>query len=221
VALTPFHDVPRRIFFRRIALPGAGLLVFLLMCVGIVANSPAFQEPNKGPSSVVPFWEASWMHYQIVGASLGKIPQVCWSGNAVNDFQKSQCEEFWSNFLKLAGLAVAPFAFVWLFVFFGIDRISKTYQKAQKKAEKGKAVFGGVVTNPPDAPADLFSWFYCFRTVTVQLSDKTQVTVYAALETPAPLPGETLVAFDVGTVFGERRHVAMLYAPHVAIVRGE
>jgi hypothetical protein len=199
--------------------PSVGLFIFFILCVGVAANSPSFQE-QSGPSAVLPFWEASFKHYQTFFSTLFQLPSVCWSGNAVNEFQKHQCDDFWQSLMKSGGLGVSPLILVGLIGWMSLENISGLYRRAQKKVEKGKVAFGGVVTNPPDAPTDLFSWFYCFRPVTVQLTNKTQITVYVSLDSPPPLPGETLAVFEMGRIFGEKRHVAMLYAPHVVVVRG-
>lgn len=122
--------------------------------------------------------------------------------------------------MKSGGLAFSPLFLLALILWLSLENVSGFYRRAQKKVEKGKVLSSGVVTNPPTAPSDLFSWFYCFRPITVELSNKTQITVYVSLDSPPPLPGETLVIFEMGKVFGEKRHVAMLYAPHVAVVRG-
>jgi hypothetical protein len=189
------------------------------MCVGIVANSSEFQQ-SRGPATVIPFWQASFNVSGEFFSHITHIPDVCY-GNAVNDFQSGQCEQFWSDVRRDGVLVFAPFILVGLFISIGLESLSKLYKRAQKKAEKGKSSLGGTVTHPPEAPGDIFSWFFCLRSTMIQLPDKQQVKVYVPVEAPSPTPGQTLVAFDMGNILGTKRHVAMLYSPHVVVVRGE
>ena len=200
-------------------MPCALVFVFFFFCVGVVATSVEFQN-SQVPAAVPPFWIASFNHYREVFSNVSQIPEVCWSGSAVNDFQVHQCDQYWGHLLKSGGLALASFVLVALFLFLSLDNLNGTYKRARKRAEKGKAAFGGTVTNPAEGPGDIFSWFYCLRPVMVELQDKRQLKVYVPLEFSAPTPGQTLAVFEEISSFGEKRRLAVLYAPHVAVVRG-
>jgi len=220
VAVTPFHDIPKKIFLSRMVQPCLGLLFFLIMLVGVVANSSDFQEGSR-PTAVAPFWIAAFRHYGQVFSNLSQMPGVCWSGNTVNDFQAHQCETYWTSLSKSGVLALSPFLVVAMLLYVSLENLTSLYKRTQKKAEKGNAAFGGTVTHPAQGPPDVFSWFYCFRPIMIELPNKAQVKVYVPLEVPVPNPGEILAVFEGTVVFGEKRHLAMLYAPHVAVVRGE
>jgi hypothetical protein len=220
VATTPFHDIPKVTFLNRTIWPSLGALVFLYLCVGVVANSSEFQQP-RGPTAVIPFWEAALKHYQDFFSLFSSVPGVCWFGSAVNDFQVSQCNQLWGQLFRQGSLAGAPFIVIGIALLICLDSLAALYKRTQKKIQIGKADFTGTVTNPPEAPNDFFSWFYCLRPIMVQLKDRTQVKVYVPWNVTPPQPGETLIAFNLGSVLGEKRHLGMAYTPHVAIVRGE
>lgn len=203
----------------RMAIPCAILFLFFFLCVGVVSNSLEFQK-FVVPSVAVPFWTASFLHYHELIANLFQMPQVCLPGNAVNDFQTHQCNQYWSYFAKSAGLGIAPFASIALFFYLGLGNLNAIYKKCQEKAEKGKAAFSGTVTHPAEAPQDIFSWFYCFRPITVELPDRTQVKVYVPDDFEMPSPGQRMAVFEAVSFWGEKRHFAVVYAPHVAVVRG-
>jgi hypothetical protein len=219
VATTPFDDVPKSTFVTRLIWPSAILFFVLVMLVGVVVNSPLFEE-HTVPTTLLPFWQAAFQHYRNLVVCFSQIPSVCWAGNAVNEFQKHQCTDYWEQLAKAALLAISPLVLTGLFLAMGIEKLGSHYKKAQKKVEKGKVFAKAVVTHPAEAPQDVFSWLYCFRPITAQLANRTQITVYLALEAPCPLPGETLVVFEMGAVFGEKRYVGMVYTPHIAVVRG-
>ncbi len=199
--------------------PGIVILIFFFLCVGVVANSPEFQQHN-GPAIVKPFWVSAFKHYNQVFSSLFHVPEVCLPGRAVNDFQVHQCNQFWDQLAKSGGLAVTPFFILAIVVFLGMDQLKGIYKKVQNKANKGKAALSGTVTHPAEAPGDLFSWFFCLRPVMVQLPNKSQIKVYVPLESILPTPGQTMAIFEPIMVLGEKRHFAIIYAPHVAVVRG-
>ena len=196
------------------------LYLVSFLATGVIANSAEFQT-QSGPTQVVPFWEAAVRLYLDVFSSLTQIPQMCVSGSIVNDFQANQCSLYWDHLIKAGGLSFLPLGIVGIFLYLSFDYLSSTYKKTRKRIEKKKAAFKGTVTHPPEGPADFYSWFFCFRTIIVETQNKNQVKVYVPLDGAAPHPGETLAVFEPIYSFGEKRHIAMVYAPHVAVVRGE
>lgn len=219
MAVTPFDEVPKNQFITRMIGPSIGIWIIGWLCVGLIANSPSFQEA-KGPAAVLPMWEASAQHYHTLFKAFSEAPSVCWSGSEVNDFQKTQCNRFWEIFFKFGALGLLPFGGVGLFYYIGLETIAGTFRKVRKKIKTGKVALSGVVTQPPDAPSDTFSWLYCVKPITVQLANKTQMTVYISLDAPDVRPGQTMVLFEAGKILGEKRYLAMLYAPHVAVIKG-
>lgn len=219
MALTPFHEIPKGRFLNRMIVPIMGIYVLFFLCSGVIANTSSFRE-DQGPAAVIPFWAAAMGNAQKTISSLLHLPEVCWLGNTVNDFQVQQCNMFWGNLLKSGILTLAPFLALIAVYFFAQDQFASIYVKVRKQIDQGKVAFTGVVTDPPEAPADWVSWYYCLRPLTVQLPNKSQVLVYISLDAIPPRPGETLVVFDAGIRGGKRRYLGMLYAPHVAVMRG-
>jgi hypothetical protein len=219
VAMTPFQDIPKKFFVIRMGLPVVGLFVFCFFLVGVIASSPAFQKFDA-PASVIPFWESAFKHYHSFFAQIWSMPGFCLMGARVNEFQVHQCDSFWAEFLKVGGLALLPAVVVGGFLWIGLDSLKTAYRRAQNRFEKGVGAVVGVVTNPPEAPTDFYSWFYCFRPVMVQLPTQEQIKVHVPLFAHAPSPGQKLIAFELEKSSGEKRYVGMLYTPHVAVVRG-
>jgi hypothetical protein len=217
--MTPFDDIPWLRFSLNLVIPSSLILVFFFCAVGVVANSTEFHKPD-GPQTVLPFWETTVQLDKQVLAQIQSLPQVCVMGTTVNEFQASQCENFWNELIKSGALALVPvFALLFYWWFSWRDLLS-TYQRARKTILQGKASFLGVVTQPPEAPRDLYSWFYGLRPIMVQLKSKQQTKVYLSRSAPKPEPGTQLVLFDMGHAFGERRSIGMPYMPHVAVFRG-
>jgi hypothetical protein len=220
VELTPFHDIPKATFLQRMLLPCLLVGALIWMSVGVWVSSPGFSD-HRAPSAVIPFWEVSLNLDRALVSKLNTIPGVCWSGNTTNEFQKHQCDEFWNELIQVSVFALIPLLGGMFFLWVLSIQFQGLYQRAQKKIKKGKVSFGGVVTHPARAPQDPFSWFYCLRPITVELKNKSQVTVYVSSQVPSPLPGETLAVFDMGKAMGETRYLGIVYAPHVAIFRAE
>jgi hypothetical protein len=145
---------------------------------------------------------------------------VCWGDNAVNDFQRRQCSEFWDRLGLGALLGLLPLGLGWLAWTLAFGSLQSFYRTARKRIESAKPVMGGIVTDPAEAPGDLFSRFYCLRPIGVQLLDGRQLKVFIPLDAPIPVPGEKMAVFEAIQAMGEARHVAQVYAPHVAVVAG-
>ena len=217
--VTPFDDVPNTGFIFRLIGVALAMGVVAALGVGVASHFPPFQYvefQDESPS----FARAPYLFYQRLGSTLNFLPQICWKEVTIDEFQKTQCVDFWNLLVYRAGLGAVPFGVVLLVFLWGYSSLYGFFSRAKRKAKKGKADYGGVVTNPPETFRGLFGWLYGFRAVMIQLPNKTQVKVYVSLELSAPVPGQTLVAFNISRGFWEKRYLAMVYAPHVAVVRG-
>jgi hypothetical protein len=219
VANTPFKELPTARFLRHLILPCAFLLGVGYLCVGVVANTPYFQEAS-GPTTVPTFLESSINVYQLTISRLSNLPAFCVYDEKVNEFQQSQCSHYWDDLLRTGGLALSPFFLVLLVIFLNLEIMKSFYSHMNKKVEKEKANFSGKVTHPPEAPGDFFSQYYCLQPVTVEIANKTQIKVYLSSMLPVPMAGQTLALFDDGEHFGKKRYLAVVYAPHIAVVKG-
>jgi hypothetical protein len=181
------------------------------------ANAAYIPSLGAGPDSVM--GSASHQFKQIT-YRLSNIPDVCFPGRAVNDFQRSQCNTFWNHTVIDTLLGAIPFVVVLVSLLIAYDLFLGLHRKSLRLLERGKADLSGIVTNPPEAPNDIFGWWYGFRSIAVQLPSKAQIRVYMPLAAPVPLPAQTLALFNVGNQLGTPRYVALLYAPHMAVIDG-
>ncbi len=162
---------------------------------------------------------ALWHTQEVVKLWL-KLPEVCLGDNAVNQFLKQQCQQFWTRL----GWATAVLALPWgvMFLFWGLmtSRVQGFYSDANELVRSGKVIAKGVVTNPPGANGGMFGWFRCLRAVTLQQQDSSQVRVYIPLSAPRPMPGQTfaILGRPGQTVQSIAHPVAVLHAPHLAVL---
>lgn len=198
--------------------PALVLIALLWSTVGIIANSPAFQEV-KGPTVARNPLNAAAQHYTDTLNRWLTVPDSCWPGNAVSEFQAQRCEVFWNSLTYSSLLALYPLLVAVVLLIWGLSSLSLVYRRVQKQLDHNQAHFSGTVTQPPETSEDLFSWLFCFRPTSIQIPNGHQVKVYVSLDDPAPRPGETLAVFTAGVWWGQKRYVAILYAPHVSIVR--
>lgn len=213
MAATPYHYLPRKRFWLRIAAPLVGVYLAGLLITGVLTEVPLAR--GKSLSGRAQAHQAEFLH------RVTHVPEVCWSGNAVNEFQVRQCGEFWRALLSDAGIFSIPWALVVVFYLACMDSLSLLYRRARKRIEKGEALFQGVVTKPSRLPQDFFSWAYCLRPLSVQLPNGRQLRVHLPLDETEPQPGEKVAVFDGGKAFGQTRYLALIYTPHVAVVLGE
>jgi hypothetical protein len=148
------------------------------------------------------------------------VPEVCWGDNAVNGFQRRQCAEFWDRLEAGGLLSLLPFALAGLVWFIGLVSLRRVYRFARQRIAANQPKIGGIITDPPEAEADLFSRLYCLRPIAAQVPGGNQIKVYIPLDTPLPLPGSKIVIFEPLAVLGELRHFGVFYAPHVAVFAG-
>lgn len=117
-------------------------------------------------------------------------------------------------------LAAFPLGLLVLFGFLMGDRFRQIYRQGFKRVEKGNAVEVGRVTAPARLRSDLFGFFFCLRSVSVQLKSGRQLRLYVPLHARQPKTGETVAIFEMGEYFGKKRYVGVLYTPHVAVIGG-
>lgn len=215
---TPFDQVPLERFLLRMILPCVFLIAFCFLSVGVVATSPEFQQV-RAPKKVVPVWTASVNHYTSLALDVTHLPQYCLLGNAVNEYEQSQCDASLWEILKSSCLAIAPLLIIFSALRFAWSQMMTTYQRARHEIHTGSPR-KGVVTDPPYGESGFYSWFHCFSSVAVELDSKEQITVYYAVDEPLPGAGTKLLVHDIGSAFGIPRQVATVYTPHVKIVSG-
>jgi len=185
----------------------ASVLVVLGFMAGLLAAELGGEsmEPRR---SVVKSTIAAW----------SSIPDVCWQGNAVSDFQKNECEKFWERLVNATVYSSLPLFFALVAWLASVSQFRRFYIKSRLLIEGGIALFEGVVTEPAEAPGDRFSWFYCLRPVSIQLKDRRQMIVHVPLDVPVPVPGQKLAVFKAGDFSGRKRFIGVINAPHLAVV---
>jgi hypothetical protein len=227
--MNPFNVVPRTRFITNLIGPAVGVFVISVIAMGIIADPQTFvPKPVKStgvvhaelPRDLQTATRGGINHWRTIFFFATHVPEVCWGDNAVNDFQKGQCDEFWNHLAMGGALCLLPFAATWLFMQISMGSLSTVYRRGRKRVDSGKVMAVGVVTSPARAPADFFSRFYCMQPISVQLQSGKQLKVYLAEDASEPSPGMTMAIFEPLSIMGEARHFAVLYAPHVAVVSG-
>lgn len=223
--VTPFHHPPRFVFLMRMLVPSGGVFLLSFLFMGQTALSPGVQLSTRRPSAIESSKvvvsgnaaKAGVLHWAQMIDDWKNVPEVCWGNRAVTDFHRSQCSLFWNKLALTSAIGLIPLGGVLIFLMLGLDLLAAFYRKVRKKIETQSDVKIGIVTDPPSAPSDLFSWFYCLRTVSVETGPGKQEKVYIPFSQPMPLPGQNLAIYEWGKCFGEMRLAAHLYAPHVVI----
>ena len=159
-------------------------------------------------------------HWERVLFHLGHVPPVCHEGQALNDFQKSQCEAYWETLFRAGALAVFPFGLLLLLLFFGQMKISGVYRRAKASLVPSRMKGRAVVTSPAYAPQNFFSFLFGFRPIQVQLPQGGQTQVYIEMTQPIPLPGQTVLLYGPVFELGAPRYYGTLYMPNIAVVQG-
>ncbi|MGE0616905.1 MAG: hypothetical protein AB7P04_14835 [Bacteriovoracia bacterium] len=200
--------------------------------VGFLADLPAFQviretKRDEAIPSLVPAEPVRVSPPMKVAQTYGRFlklvflpPAVCIFGGAVNDFQKRTCVQHWEDLAKTSALALSPLLWVLAYFFFAMDQLGIQYRKARRVLEKQKPAFQGTVTNPALTRADDFTWMYCLQGVGVEIQKGKQIVVYIPEGDAVPLPGEKYLVYEWGQIAGQKRHIGLLHAPHMAIVSG-
>jgi len=230
VAQTPFDHMPRGLFKARQLLLCAAIFLVLFLTIGVITGNPVFiNDLGGGAVKNVSFsvLEMSLRFYFRLVYTLYNIPQECYSNLKGRHFKL--CEEFWFLLSVRVGMALIPFfvsALIYQFATFNMKRI---YRRARQRAKNGTADAAGKivldksqVTHPEANRRDFFCWYFAMQTATIELPDKKRISVYISADLPDEdlKPGITLVAYDIGYIFGKKRWIAVVYAPHVAVIRG-
>lgn len=197
--------------------------------MGIVSTQESIQKAASRnlPISPVPFSlqgstieRAQGLH-RLLWHQLTHVPEQCSdSSRAANDFQRMQCGEFWGRLSELGWVGAIPFAFAAIFLFVALDGVRQRYRKARQRIQDNRSIGLAVVTDPPEAPGDRVAWWYGVQPITVQVADGKQVVAYLPPEAPTPPAGEKVTLYDWGKIGGRKRYFAVLYAPHVAVIKG-
>ncbi|MEN9722649.1 MAG: hypothetical protein RJB38_635 [Pseudomonadota bacterium] len=219
-----FFDIFKRVAWLAIGGYFAG---FLLM--GVLASDPQFE---KQVSQHIPI---SPSPFSLTGSGLARaqsvhalffhfmthVPEPCSDDSrAQNDFQRSQCRQFWSRLQELGWIGSIPFVLSGLILFFAWDGIRNRFKKARQKIKKGKTIGLGIVTDPAEAAPDRTAWWHGLQCITVQVADGKQVMAYLPPESPMPSPGEKVSLYEWAKSGSQTQYFAVLYAPHVAVLQG-
>ncbi len=203
-------------------IPAAFFGVLGFIVTGVVSGLPEFRQSNRAPASFTSPVELAQQHYVSLKADLSQIPETCWNGATTNDFQKKQCDDYWSALIKRVALAVLPVFFVFFFYLPARGFFEKVYTRSRKAIEKGKVFSSGAAVPfaGESKASDFFCWFLCFKKQSVQLGNRKLVEVYFPLGAILPRPGQTVAIFELGRVLGRARYIGVLHTPHVAVVSG-
>jgi hypothetical protein len=229
VALNAFSRPPFFLFARRILAPGLGVFLVGFICLGIVSGAqkvegvrtPSGTKMTPDLEVTLPPTAAAVLHLKNTAATWGELHAVCLIGNTVNDFQREQCGEIWTRIGIMTGIASLPFMLMGIFLLLSFDQFRFFYRRIDRKVEKGQGSFKGRIRGRVrSGKFDLFAWLFCLQAVEVETTAKKVVQVYLPLDMDLPSPGQTLAVFDAGIQLGAKRLVAVIYAPHLAVIAG-
>ena len=228
-AANPFRtSVPKGRFLGMIQAPGAAILALALLLAGLFSNHPYFHDVKvkslgeglESPGQIE-FVSPVTAAIDLVAGTLGHVvhfPEVCLPGRAVNEFQTKQCATFEERLERRAVLAAVPLILYVLFVWYALGWIEGVYRRGARALDEKKAKFGGVITDPAEAPGDLFSRLTGLRPIGVQVKAGAQIAIYLHADDPIPMPGQTFAIFELGQALGAMRYTGILYAPHLAVI---
>jgi hypothetical protein len=215
-----FDEIPAARFYLRIFGP---LLLCFAICVmgaGFMAKYPSYQDPKSTIGSDVAVWTAYQLTCERLVTQVSENSDSCLRGVAISDFERQRCTVFWSLLSDVLTIVLLPFGITLVALVLLRKSLTRLYCKVVQLIDDRKLVAVGVVTDPPEGSLQLFSWIYCVRPVVVELPNHKQMQVYLPPNGPFPKPGEKLAILEALSVFGEKRHFAVLYTPHVAVIRG-
>lgn len=208
--------------------PAALVFFFAWYVMGAVASGPAVRAKTPSfrdlasqgvPAKARP-GEAARIHFGNFLYVLTHVPEVCSTGEPVNELQKEQCRDFWGNLLVAGLVAGIPFGAVMVFGWLAFDSLQFVYRRARRRIEKGKAALSARISERPVVLAsDAWGWIHCLRSIEVRVQGQA-MKVYIPEAEELPAVGQTLAIIDGGKGFGKPRFFGMVYTPHVAIVRG-
>jgi hypothetical protein len=224
-----YHHPPRIQFIRNMLLPGIVIFFLFFLIMGHFALSPRIRSMTEKTShfSSTRFTvsggvaRAAAMQWAQTLEDWMSIPSVCWGERAQNDFQRGQCTFFWNKLALTTAIGFTPLLALLIYLMICLDILAAFYRKVRKKIEAKAQIKIAVVADPPHAPKDIFSWFFCLRTVCVEVAPHQQETVYLPYSQRLPQPGQSLALYDCGKILGVPRLAAQHYAPHIVIISGK
>jgi len=209
--LTPFHEPPRVVFFKRHLNASLVAFAFGLVLVALLANAQAFQpKVSESPREFYFNWLKDLTH----------PPEVCASGEAVDRVEKVLCGDFWSQLQLRSLLAAAPILLWVAYLASTYFCFRKIYKKSEVKMSEGSALLSGIATMPVEASSDLFSWAFCLQPIGVQVSEVSQSKVYLPFGSPLPKPGDTVAIYLKHRFVGSHYLIGSAHLPHVTIMSG-
>jgi len=216
--VSPFANRPESLFFGRI-FPILGF-VFVVGYFSLGSLNSTSAMPTRDGSLTVStsIWQAAWNHYSETWFAWSRAPNSCRGDAAVNDYQREQCAKYWGQVSTMTAWASAPLILVLLFFFLIRGHFRVFYRRVDRRFREGKAVAAAKVLR--SGSWDWFGYFFCLRSVRVELGQGRDVRVYVPRDLPALIPGQKVALFYGGKVFGARRYVGLLYAPHIAVMAG-
>lgn len=222
----PFGRLPSQKFWGRLMLPLTAIWIvgFLAMGSFSILSRMQFNTAVKDPvrvkrASMLPH-KAAMQQIEDFTDSVTHIPDVCWSGQAGSEFQRSQCSDFWNNLLMDGVVASLPFLLVAVFLLWAFDALAKTYLVPRKQIVQGQALFLGTLTAPPTMRNDFYGWFFCLRSLVVQLPNKSQVRVYIPLSDSVPPAGGQVQVYGGKKSWRSVRFFGVYVPPSVQVVKG-
>jgi len=221
---------PSQIFKAWLRNMGLGAIAGILV-VGLYADSKLVRPPGRVPTAIVKQNELSRfnpalnipLHYAQLFRYAFQMPSRCWTGDYLNSFHRDQCLDAMERFGFALLLGLFPLFVAWFVFQIASDRVRSVYRKGRVKKKKGLSFGVAKVLESCDLQSDAFSKYFLMRRVKVQLKNASSDLIgvgdaYIPLSDTMPLPGERVLLFDAGTVFGKKRWLATLYAPHVDVM---
>lgn len=223
--MNPYWKFPRRLFLWRMIGPSVGVMIVAFFFTGVLAQLDSVRAIERRHSTLVapakrlPIWPApaAIIYTGRVLSYWTNIPYACSGNNAVNDFQKEQCADFWLRVQVGTAILLFPLGAAIFFLFVGLDQLRILYRRCEQLSSKGQASFKGIVPRHIRSGVDVFGWFFCLRIIQLKVGGE-YVLVYYPADAPNPLPNQTFAVFDAGRRFGRRRLIAALHAPHMAVI---
>lgn len=225
----PYARVPTSKFWTRIAVPAVLVLTigFFLMGSFAILSRMSFNAEvrEKDPtrirrSSMLPH-KAAFQQIEDFTDAITHIPQICWAQQASSDFQRAQCADFWNNLMMDGVIGSVPFLMLGFFLIWAFDALSKAYLRVRRQIAHGQALFSGLTTQPPLGKNDFFGWFFCFRSIVVQIKGGQQVRVYMPLYEPLPPSGIELTIYGGFRRWGSVRLFGVYYPAGVQVIKGQ
>ncbi len=145
------------------------------------------------------------------------LPESCLV-RAESEFQKAQCETFWSELFEGSLYGLAPLvAFLIAFSLLQ-SRLKENYRKFRRAIRRGKVSYVGKVDSIPREKRDAWAWAHALRPLRVQRPGVGYQTVYWPEKLALPNKGSELAIYSLGKKLGRKRYIAQLYLPYVSVI---